>query len=130
MDTIVQWATILSPIIAVLIAVWVVISSKKDTDKQIESIKALSRQQIDASIKQVELEIEKNLFYAKQAKHEWEGVQNIKNSGMAQMGDWKEGMMKDFRENKPERDYQLYCKFIKDLEGIRKGLVDNMKDLN
>ena len=46
-DTTVQWATILSPIIAVLVAVWVVVSSKKDTDKQIESIKALSKLQIE-----------------------------------------------------------------------------------
>ena len=56
MDTIVQWATILSPIIAVLVAVWVVISSKKDTDKQIESIKALSKLQIEILATQIEME--------------------------------------------------------------------------
>ena len=72
-DSIVQWATILSPIIAVLIAWWMSRSSAKDTakqiaaleestTKQIESIKELARLQMDASIKQVELEIEKNLF--------------------------------------------------------------------
>lgn len=73
MNVIVQWATILSPIIAVLIAWWMSKSSAKDTakqiaaleestTKQIESIKELARLQMDASIKQVELEIEKNLF--------------------------------------------------------------------
>lgn len=36
MDTIVQWATILSPIIAVIIAVWASRKSAKDTAKQIE----------------------------------------------------------------------------------------------
>lgn len=125
MDTIVQWATVLSPIIAVLVAVWVVISSKKDTDKQIESIKALSRQQIDATIKQVELEIEKNMFYAKQAKQEWEEIYGINHSGMAHIVEAKKTMMERFHENKPERDYKLYCQFIKDLEGIKQGLASN-----
>ena len=37
MNVIVQWATILSPIIAVLIAWWMSKSSKEDTAKQIES---------------------------------------------------------------------------------------------
>jgi len=130
MDTIVQWATILSPIIAVLVAVWVVISSKKDTDKQIESIKALSRQQIDATIKQVELEIEKNLLLAKQAKQEWEGVQSINNSGLAHMVEWKNGVMQNFMEKKPERDYKLYCTFIKDLERIKQELVSNKNKMS
>jgi hypothetical protein len=125
MDIIVQWATILSPIIAVLIAVWVILSSKKDTDKQIESIKELSSQQIDASIKQVELEIEKNLLLARQAKQEWEGIKDINNSGLSGIVEWKDGAMRSFKENKPERDYKLYCKFIKDLEGIKQGLVSN-----
>lgn len=129
-DTIVQWATILSPIIAVLIAVWVTICSKKDTDKQIESIKALSRQQIDASIKQVELEIEKNLFYAKQAKQEWEEIYDINHSGMAHIVEAKKIMMERFHENKPERDYKLYCQFIKDLEGIKQGLVSNKNKMS
>ena len=73
MNVIVQWTTILSPIVAVFIAWWMSRSSAKDTakqiaaleestTKQIESIKELARLQMDASIKQVELEIEKNLF--------------------------------------------------------------------
>ena len=88
MNVIVQWATILSPIIAVLIAWWMSRSSAKDTakqiaaleestNKQVESIKSLSKQQIEASIKMVELEIEKNLFLAKQAQLEWNGNKNI-----------------------------------------------------
>ena len=130
METVVQWATILSPIIAVLIAVWVVICSKKDANKQIESIKALSRQQIEASIKQVELEIAKMQMLTTQAKQEWEGVRNINESGLAHIMDWKNGVMRDFQENKPERDYLLYNKFLKNLESIKNGLVNNLKELN
>ena len=141
MDVIVQWATILSPIIAVLIAWWMSRSSAKDTakqiaaleestTKQIESIKELSRLQMDASIKQVELEIEKNLFLAQQAQQEWEGIKEINNSGMASQVQWKEIRMQQFREQKPERDYHLYSQFIKDLEKIKKELLASKKKLN
>ena len=130
MDIIVQWATILSPIIAVLIAWWTVRSSAKDTAKQIKSIKELSRLQIEATIKQVELEIEKNLLLATQAKQEWEGIQNINSSGLSHICEWKDNVMKQFQEQKPERDYHLYSKFIKDLKDIRKGLEESKKNLN
>ena len=130
MGIIVQWATILSPIIAVLIAWWTVRSSAKDTAKQIKSIKELSRRQIEATIKQVELEIEKDLLLATQAKQEWEGIQNINSSGLSHICEWKDSVMKQFQEQKPERDYHLYSKFIKDLKDIRKGLEESKKNLN
>lgn len=130
MGIIVQWATILSPIIAVLIAWWTVRSSAKDTAKQIKSIKELSRLQIEATIKQVELEIEKDLLLATQAKQEWEGIQNINSSGLSHICEWKDSVMKQFQEQKPERDYHLYSKFIKDLKDIRKGLEESKKNLN
>lgn len=128
-------------IITIAIAVYTVRSSAKDTAKQIaaleesttkqvESIKALSKQQIDATIKQVELEIEKNLLLATQAKQEWEGIQNINSGGLSNIAEWKNGVMKQFQEKKPERDYHLYCKFIKDLEAIKNGLEANKKKLD
>ena len=141
MQYVVQWATILSPIIAVVIAWWTSRNSAKDTEKkltalevstakQVESLKDLQAQQIEASIKQVELEIEKYLILAKSAKQEWEGIQGINNSGMAHMVQWKEMVMKDFQEKKPERDYQLYNEFIKKLEKIKQGLETHKKKLN
>ena len=141
MNVIVQWATILSPIIAVLIAWWMSKSSAKDTakqiaaleestTKQIESIKELARLQMDATIKQVELEIEKNVLLAKQAQQEWEGIEEINNSGMAHMLEWREEITRRFNEKKPERDYNLYSQFIKDLEKIKKGLVTSKKNLS
>jgi len=68
METIVQWATILSPIIAVLIA-WLMIKSsandtatkiaalEESTNKQIESIKKLTEIQLNIKL----LEIQKDL---------------------------------------------------------------------
>lgn len=141
MDTIVQWATILSPIIAVALAIWASRSSAKETEKkiaaledstrkQVESVKELSRLQIDALIKQVELEAGKNLFYAKQAKQEWEGLQNTLNSGMSHMVNVREQIVRDFQEQKPKRDYELYCKFIKEIERFKERVEELKKNIN
>ena len=134
-------AIIVALIVPIGVAIWTVRSSAKDTAKQIaalqesttkqvESIKALSKQQIDATIKQVELEIEKNILLATQAKQEWEGIHNINSGGLAHNAEWKNSVMKQFQEKKPERDYQLYCKFIKDLEAIKQGLEANKKNFD
>lgn len=134
-------AIIIALIVPIGVAIWTVRSSAKDTAKQIdalkdstikqvESIKTLSKQQIDATIKQVELEIKKNLFFATQAKQEWEGIQSINSGGLSNIAEWKNSVMKQFQEKKPERDYHLYCKFIKDLEAIKNGLEANKKKLD
>jgi len=133
-------AIIIALIVPIGVAVWTVRSSAKDTanqiaaleestTKQIESIKELARLQMDASIKQVELEIEKNLFLAKQAQQEWKGIEEINNSGMAHMVEFKNLRMQQFREQKPERDYHLYSEFIKDLKVIKNGLEVSKKNL-
>ena len=134
-------AIIIALIVPIGVAVWTVRSSAKDTakqiaaleestTKQIESIKQLSKQQIDASIKMVELEIEKNLFLAKQAQQEWNGIQSIKNGGLSHISEWRNGVMKEFQENKPERDYQLYSQFVKELQVIKQNLETNKKKVD
>lgn len=134
-------AIIIALIVPIGVAIWTVRSSAKDTakqiaalekstTKQIESIKELARLQMDASIKQVELEIEKNVLLAKQAQQEWKGIEEINNSGMAHMLEWREEITRRFKDKKPERDYHLYSQFIKDLEIIKKGLVACKKNLN
>ena len=128
-------------IITIAIAIYTVKSSAKDTakqiaaleestTKQIESIKELSRLQMDATIKQVELEIEKNLFLAKQAQQEAEGIQNINNSGLSHIQEWKDGAFKQWQEKKPERDSKLYSQFVKELQDIKQSLVASKKKLN
>ena len=60
MDTIVQWATILSPIIAVLLAWWTSKSSAKNTAKLVQGIKKLMLIHIKTEL----------LYLDKQAKEE------------------------------------------------------------
>lgn len=87
MDIVVQWVTILSPIIAVLIAWWTVRSSAKDTakkitaleestkeqiaaleestKKQVESVKELTNIQIELSVLQTEIQLKEMDDYHK-----------------------------------------------------------------
>ena len=134
-------AIIIALIVPIGVAIWTVRNSAKDTAKQIaaleesttkqvESIKALSKQMIEASIKQVELEIEKNQLLAKQSIQEWEEIDKINNGGLSNIVEWKNEMMKRFQEGKPERDYYLYSKFAKELNVIKKCLEANKLKLN
>ena len=52
MDLIVKWSSILSPLIAVIIAVWSGISSRKATAKQLAAIEESTAKQV-ASIKEL-----------------------------------------------------------------------------
>ena len=47
MSNIVQWATILSPVIAVFIAVWTIRKSAKDTDKKIKALDKSTQEQVN-----------------------------------------------------------------------------------
>ena len=58
MNTIVQWATILSPIIAVVIAWWMSKSSTRAANKQIAAMKELEKMQI----KLLQLQLDKELL--------------------------------------------------------------------
>lgn len=61
METVVQWATILSPIIAVLIACWMIRCNEKDVAKQISSIRELAKIQIETT----QIHLNKELWDAK-----------------------------------------------------------------
>lgn len=61
MDVFVQWATILSPIIAVLLAWWTSRSGARDTAKQIDALKKLAKIQLETT----QIQINKELWEAR-----------------------------------------------------------------
>lgn len=127
MDTIVQWATILSPIIAVLVAVWVVISSKKDTDKQIESIKALSKLQIEILATEIEMETIKNKTIAQQANQESAELSRIMDCNQI---DIREIAIRDFEARKPERNRKYVNAYLQELNRLNEKLAQIKKQIN
>jgi len=142
MNNFVQWATIVSPIIAVAIAALTCWLNARDVKRQIESVKELSQQtienttkevesirklaklQIEASVNQVELEIQKYRLLAEQARQDADGIDDINNSGLAYSEDFRNGMIRKHMEGKPQRDFQLYEGFIQRLNVISKHLKE------
>ena len=59
LQIITQWATILSPIIAVVIAIWAYRDNQKSSRKQVDIMKILCRQQINVQITMLEIELQK-----------------------------------------------------------------------
>lgn len=141
MEQIVQWATILSPIIAVGLAVWANWHSRKDSAKQIaaleestrqqvESIKELSRLQIDVTILQVDLELNKTLNLAQQARQERKGISEINNAPYSHYSDFRREAINRFQEEKPERDFQRHSEYIRVLQKYMQLLEGYRNKLN
>lgn len=59
-EMITQWATILSPIIAVGIAIWTYRDNKNSMRKQTEAWRIICRQQINVQLTMLEIELQKN----------------------------------------------------------------------
>ena len=70
MDSLVQWATILSPIIAVVIAAWMNAKSAKDTRKQMAGLKRLCIMQMSNTIDMLEMELYKFSLGKEEDKNE------------------------------------------------------------
>lgn len=58
-EMITQWATILSPVIAVIIAIWTYRDSKESTRKQVMAMRIVCRQQINVQLTMLEIELQK-----------------------------------------------------------------------
>lgn len=122
--------SLLFSIIAILIAIYSSRQTSKNATRQIESIKQLSKMQLEMTIKQVEIEMQKNILLARQAQEEWESIQKINNSGLAHQVEWRNEMLRQHKERKPQKDINFYSFYIKDLESIRFNLTKLKKKLN
>ncbi len=58
-NLITQWATILSPVIAIVIAIWTYRDSKESTRKQVMAMRIVCRQQINVQLTMLEIELQK-----------------------------------------------------------------------
>ena len=136
MHTLVQWATILSPIIAVLIAIWASRSSAKDTaknlvaleestNKQVESVKELTKIQIEITKLLLEKELwEANLRYNQTDQ----SIKTENNNHIAQYraseintSTLREIMMKDLEKNRV---------FSKEQIAVLKELISQVTELS
>ena len=135
MNTIVQWATILSPIIAVLIAIWASRSSAKDTAKklvaleestkiQVESVKELTKIQIEITKLQLQKELwEANLRYSQIAQRVADESNRHFSNFIPEMESYhiREDKKKDMTDN---------CDFWKEQIAVLKELISQVTELS
>lgn len=126
--------SILNTVLSVT-AIWIAIKSSRDTSKdatkQIESIKELAKIQIETSIKQMEVEIKRNILLAQQAKEELNKMEEINNSPLWNQMDWRNEMLRRHKEEeKPKNDLHFYNSYINNLNSIYEGLNKIKESLN
>lgn len=113
-------------------AIWIAIKSSRNTSKdatrQIESIKQLAKIQIETSIKQLEMEIQKNVLLEKQANEEWNKMLNLNSPGFSDQT-WKELMIQRHKEQKPKQDLDFHQSYNRKLYVIRQNLSELMNKL-
>ena len=135
--TIVQWATIISPIIAVFLAWWTVRSSSKDTDKKIAAIKEWSEKEINQLKKLSQLEVEtlslkldmeliQRAIIAQQANEERNSVQQIMSSNQIT---FQELGLRKFESEQPARNLKYTTAYIQELKRLSARLDDIKKNL-
>ena len=142
MSVIVQWATLLSPIVAVLLAWWTVRSSAKDTakkiaaiekstEKQIESIKKLARIQIKTSQIQLNKELyDTRIRFLQTDRKEVDLLNdehNFYQSSYSLGSPTNPDKISKKRELSYEKDY--YQHYIKGLEVFQKSLSELSKEM-
>ena len=117
MNTIAQWASIISPLIAVIIAVWSGISSRKATTKQLSAIKESTEKQVN-SIKELtslqlqisRIQVDKELTNARyQYALIAEEVDNAKKINSSMLGTFHNEFTKEERARR-EKEMNLSSK--------------------
>lgn len=124
MDTIVHWATILSPIIAVVIAIWASRSSAKETAKKIAALEESTKKQVD-SIKELAvsfievnaLQIEKELWDARHRQRQYS----------QEVSDDLDIQEKAFRSGIP---HDMYSSMVKGQKEFERKSEYNMKQMD
>ena len=115
-------ASLLLSVVAIGIAIYTSRRTSKDATRQIESIKKLAQLQIASSIKQVEMELEKNQIQIDLAMQEIQGIKKIDESVLAYNVAFREHQVKEFNEKRPERIYNVYREHTRNLNLILENL--------
>lgn len=127
-----EWSTvttILLSVVAIIIAIWSSRSTSKVAEKQIQEIKQLSALQIDTTIKQLEVEIQKIMVEVKRSAQESKEIDAINNSGLASQIDFRNMAMQQHQEGRALRDLKIYSECSRNLNELLENLNQLKKRL-
>ncbi len=138
METIVQWATILSPIIAVLLAWWTSRSSAKEsarqiavmqenTSKEVEHLQHLAEIQVETIAINLEMQTILNSLIAQQADEERKELKSIMDINQLTFRDLA---IQEYEAKKPKRNLRYTMAYLQELKKLKakleiiKGRID------
>ena len=128
---------IILPVVAIIIAIWSSRQTSKDATRQIESIKQLEKKQIDligvqsktaesikrlteiqieAKLRQIEVEIQKNKLLGQQVREEWQEIENIRKPQLGRA--FEDDMKRKLVEQRPRKQMEFYDTYIQNLNEI------------
>lgn len=133
---------IILPVVAIIIAIWSSWQTSKDATRQIESIKQLEKKQIDligvqsktaesikrlteiqieAKLRQIEVEIQKNKLLGQQVREEWQEIENIRKPQLGRA--FEDDMKRKLVEQRPRKQMEFYDTYIQNLNEISDKLA-------
>ncbi len=118
-------ANVLLSMVAIIIAIRSSRKTSQDATRQIESIKRLAEIQIETTLRQIEVEIQKNRLLGQQAREEWQETEKVCN---LQVGPESEDRMKrKIIAQRPKKQVVFYNECIHDLKEIS-GKITKLKE--
>ena len=114
-------ANVLLSLVAVKIAIRSSRQTSKDATRQIESIKRLTEIQIEARLRQIEVEIQKNRLLGQQVREEWQEIENIRNPQLGRV--FEDDMKRKLVEQRPRKQMEFYDTYIQNLNEISDKLA-------
>ena len=131
METVFTWVgSIILPVIAIVIAICSSRQTSKDATRQIESVKRLAETQIETTLRQIEVEIQKNRLLGQQAREEWQKIRDLKNSQLGGNEDYRNHRKREIEEERPREQMEFYNTYIQSLNEISGKLIKLKKKLN
>ena len=133
---------IILPVVAIIIAIWSSRQTSKDATRQIESIKQLEKKQIDligvqsktaesikrlteiqieAKLRQIEVEIQKNKLLGQQVREEWQEIENIRKPQLGRA--FEDDMKRKLVEQRPRKQMEFYDTYVQNLNEISDKLA-------
>lgn len=121
-------ANVLLSVVAIIIAIRSSRKTSQDATRQIESIKQLATIQIETTLRQIEVEIQKNILLARQAREEWQKIRDAKNS---QLGPgFIDHMKREIMEERPQDQEKFYNACIRSLNESSGKITELKEKLN
>ena len=116
--------SIILPLVAIIIAIWSSHRTSKDATRQVESIKQLAKIQIETTLRQIEVEIQKNRLLAQQAREEWQKLEDIRKPKFGR--EFEDDMKRKIMEERPQKQVEFYDTYIRSLNESR-GEITKLK---